>query len=380
MTITLYPPTTSSGPTGPTGPSGTSGPTGPTGPAGSGGGSGTVNYVAKFTSSTAVGNSSIVDTGTLVTITPDTVINTVTVGLGAGAIATNTAIGQSAISANTTGSQNTAVGYKALSTNSTGTKNTAIGASAMQLATGMGNTAVGYDALIQNTTGYYNVAIGNETLQFNTSGAGNIAIGRGALNVNVNGTGNVGLGGVALLNNSAGNYNTALGYEALINATGNCNIEVGGTNSSGTYAPAFNITTQNNYISMGSTSVTNAYIQVAWTVVSDSRDKTNFGTVPHGLNFVTNLTPISYQFKASRDEDTPNGDVRYGFKAQDILALEGDSPVIIDAKNPEKLYYNGESLVPVLVNAIKEQQTIIENLKGLVESLQSDVNSLKAKV
>jgi hypothetical protein len=49
-----------------------------------------------------------------------------------------------------------------------------------------------------------------------------------------------------------------------------------------------------------------------------------------------------------------HGDVRYGFKAQDILALEGDNPVIIDTEQPEHLKYKGEHLVPVLVNAIKE--------------------------
>ncbi|MBS1595778.1 MAG: hypothetical protein JST90_15795 [Bacteroidetes bacterium] len=60
------------GPTGATG-AGAAGPTGPTGPAGAGTVSGTTNYVAKFTSATAVGNSSIFDNGTSVgigTITP----------------------------------------------------------------------------------------------------------------------------------------------------------------------------------------------------------------------------------------------------------------------------------------------------------------------
>jgi hypothetical protein len=106
---------------------------------------------------------------------------------------------------------------------------------------------------------------------------------------------------------------------------------------------------------MSSTAVTNAYIQVAWTVVSDERDKTNFDLVPHGLDFVKQLNPVAFQFKESRDSDTPHGPVRYGFKAQDILALEGDdNAVIIDNENPDKLRYNGEALVPVLVNAIKE--------------------------
>jgi hypothetical protein len=125
---------------------------------------------------------------------------------------------------------------------------------------------------------------------------------------------------------------------------------------------------------MGHTAVTNAYVQVAWTVVSDQRDKTNFGLVPHGLDFIKQLNPVSYQFKVDRDTDVANGPVRYGFKAQDILALEGeDNAVIIDNENPDKLRYNGEALVPVLVNAIKEQQSIIE-------TQQEQINNLLARL
>jgi hypothetical protein len=114
---------------------------------------------------------------------------------------------------------------------------------------------------------------------------------------------------------------------------------------------------------MGHDGITNAYVKVAWTVVSDLRDKTNFGTVPHGLDFVNKLKPVSFQFKKSREDDTPHGDVRYGFKAQDIMALEGDNPVIIDNEQPEHLKYKGEHLVPVLVNAIKELKAEIDELK-----------------
>jgi hypothetical protein len=125
-----------------------------------------------------------------------------------------------------------------------------------------------------------------------------------------------------------------------------------------------NITTESNRGVFGSDVITNAYVKVAWTVVSDLRDKTNFGTVPHGLDFVNKLEPVSFQFKKSREDDTPTGDVRYGFKAQDIMALEGDNPVIIDNENEDSLKYNGEALVPVLVNAIKELKAEIELLKN----------------
>ncbi len=97
----------------------------------------------------------------------------------------------------------------------------------------------------------------------------------------------------------------------------------------------------------------------------------NFGTVPHGLDFVNKLEPVSFQFKKSRDDDTPHGDVRYGFKAQDILALEGDNNVIIDDEQPDKLKYKGEHLVPVLVNAIKELKTQNEDLKSRIEALET---------
>ncbi len=61
-------PTGLAGTAGVTGPAGTNGATGATGPAGTGSVSGTVNYVAKFTTATAVGNSLIYDNGTDVSI------------------------------------------------------------------------------------------------------------------------------------------------------------------------------------------------------------------------------------------------------------------------------------------------------------------------
>jgi hypothetical protein len=84
-----------------------------------------------------------------------------------------------------------------------------------------------------------------------------------------------------------------------------------------------------------------------------------------------NLNPVSFNLKKSRDTETPHGNVRYGFKAQDILALEGDNPVIIDNENEDSLKYNGEALVPVLVNAIKELKAQNEDLKSRIEVLEN---------
>jgi hypothetical protein len=90
----------------------------------------------------------------------------------------------------------------------------------------------------------------------------------------------------------------------------------------------------------------------------------NFEPVPHGLDFVTKLEPYKFNFKKDRDTEIPHGNKRYGFLAQDILALEGDDNVIVDNEQPEHLKYQGEALVPVLVNAIKELKAEIDLLKN----------------
>jgi len=145
---------------------------------------------------------------------------------------------------------------------------------------------------------------------------------------------------------------------------------IGPRNPSGTYSAVFNVTTEDNRIVMGSTTATNAYVQVAWTVVSDARDKVLVGIVPHGLEFVEQLEPKAFKFKVDRNSEETNGPVRYGFYAQEVAALEGENPVIIDNEDPEKLRYKGEHLVPVLVNAIKE-------LSAQVKELQAEVAALK---
>ena len=251
---------------------------------------------------------------------------------GAGAVGSNFAAGDGALYSNTTGIQNAAMGLNALQNNTTGYNNSAMGVGALYSnTTGIQNSAMGLNALQNNTTGYYNAAMGVGALASNTTGNHNAAMGMNALNSNTTGSGNSAFNPI----DSAGNY-----------------------------APVFNPTTENNRFCMGSTGVTNAYIQVAWTVVSDARDKTNFAPVPHGLEFVNQLKPTAYQFKEARETDVPTGIVRYGFKAQDILELEGDTPVIIDNEDLDKLRFNSDSLIPVLVNAIKELSARLEILEG----------------
>jgi hypothetical protein len=283
----------------------------------------------------------------------------------------NAAFGYFALSANTTADNNAAFGVNSLYANSTGTSNTAVGMSALQNnTTASSNTAVGYQAGYANTTGANLVAVGENAASANTTGTNNIAIGVASSVTNTTGQRNVAMGTSSGRLNITGDSNTCIGHEAGYYVTGSGNVIIGSWGTA-TYIPAANISSESNRVVMSSTAVTNAYIQVAWTVVSDARDKINFAPVPHGLDFVTKLNPIQYQFTENRGDTTPHGPVRYGFKAQEILALEGETPVIIDAEDSEKLRYNGESLVPVLVKALQELSAKNDALEARLAALES---------
>ena len=356
-------------------------------------------------------------TATSVTSTNDASVNGLTVGRGAGGVSTNTASGYQALYSNTTASNNTASGYQALYSNTTGLSNTASGyrallnnttgfnntASGLQAlysnttgssniasgyealrnnTTGSNNTASGYRALYSNTTGSNNTASGREALYNNTTGLSNTASGREALysnttgfyntasgyralRNNTTGSNNTASGRDALYNNTTGSNNTANGYEALYsNTTGSGNFGAAFRNSSGSYTPVFDPSTHSNRVVIGHTGVTNAYVQVAWTVVSDARDKTEIETLEKGLDFVNQLNPVSYKFRKSRDTEETDGKKRYGFLAQEVLGAEGNDNVIVDIEDADKLKMTNEAMIPVLVKAIQELKAEIETLKA----------------
>jgi hypothetical protein len=159
--------------------------------------------------------------------TSDLTINGVTVGKGGGAVSTNTAVGASALSGNSTNGKNTAVGYQALQNNNA-----------------ISNTAVGYLALATKTSsGDYCTAVGDRALYLNTSGGSNTAVGGLAGYSNTTGTSNTALGEEALFSNTTASNNTAVGYQAgYTNITGANTTYVGyqaGLFATGNYNTAF---------------------------------------------------------------------------------------------------------------------------------------------
>ncbi len=154
----------------------------------------------------------------------------------------NTGIGYRTMLNNTGGSYNVAMGYQSLAGPDTPLRTVAIGAYAMANArkTVRDNIAIGYNALLKDSTGYENVAIGTNALSNNTTGSTNIAVGAYALRANTTGFFNVAIGGTALASNTTGTDNVAVGVSALnANTTGSSNIAVGSAtlaqNTTGNY-------------------------------------------------------------------------------------------------------------------------------------------------
>lgn len=108
----------------------------------------------------------------------------------------------------------------------------------------------------------------------------------------------------------------------------------------------------------------------AYTNGSDERIKENITPLDTGLDVVTKLNPVTYQYKEdwSRDQS-----IQTGFIAQDLLvALEGKNYVDgIVNQSSEYMSVAYQNIIPILTKAIQEQQTIINDLKARVTALEA---------
>jgi hypothetical protein len=182
----------------------------------------------------------------------DILANGVTVGKGASAVATNTALGTAALPSNTTGAQNSASGYAALYSNTTGNANTATGYQALTTnTTGSNNTAVGQNALVFNTTASNNTAVGYQAGYSNTVGGNNFYGGYQAGNANTSGWYNTFIGHQAGLNSNVGgaaydSKNTFIGWGSGSAVTTGVNNTILGAYNGNQYG--LDIRTASDYI------------------------------------------------------------------------------------------------------------------------------------
>lgn len=259
-------------------------------------------------------------------------------------------------------------------------QNMSLGSSSLQsLTTGTGNTALGIGAMALTTTGTCNVAVGICSLYNELSGGQNVALGTGALKTS-----------------NGGCFNTAAGFSALCALTsGICNVAVGSNSGTGVTSGSVNVLIGNGAGSGPSGTVTTQCFQYVigtggscatatanggitfqfggscslyalangtntWTATSDERLKENVSDLSLGLDFVTKLQPRSFNWK----ED---GSPASGFIAQEVAKVVdeygADYLHLVDRSN-EYMGLSATTLIPVLVNAVKELKAEVEELKA----------------
>jgi len=137
----------------------------------------------------------------------------------------------------------------------------------------------------------------------------------------------------------------------------------------------------------------NARWNAVWSVdgsinTSDRRVKKNIKKLNYGLIEVIQMQPVSYNWK---DKDNP--DKKLGLIAQDLLkivpevvvthewkATSDDDNAPLEKVELDRLGVHYSDLIPVLINAIKEQQEIINNQNGELTEIKENYKSLLSRI
>ena len=278
--------------------------------------------------------------------TSDLTINTLTVGLGGGSVASNTAFGLGALSANTSGSFNVAIGRYALTGNTTGSNNSGLGRQALSNnTTGDFNTGVGNLALFSNTTASNNTAVGYQAGYAITTQSNNIYIGYSC------GSSQTGSGGIFIGANAFSGYNG--------------NNQVAFKTGDGREALYADINAGASFRQYSNSS--------SWATVSDQRVKENIVGITDGLEKIVALRPVTFDYITSKEHNA-------GFIAQEFQTVLPDQVKLVKARPEEaelvgedEIYSIQQNLVPYLVKAIQE-------LKTIVDAQAAEIAELKAKV
>jgi hypothetical protein len=250
----------------------------------------------------------------------------------------------------------TAMGYL---TEATGENATAIGHKTS--ASGIAAIAMGSEAIASGTG---SIALGRKTT---ASGMGSTAMGRNteALGENSAALGNytqanavnsvaMGLYTTTVTPNSLviGQYNDDYGIKTQL-------FQIGNGDNSGYRRNAFEILKNGNGRIYGNLQN-----------VSDRRLKTNISSIKYGLSEVLKLNPVNYNWK-NRPEEIKKS---LGLIAQEVQPIISEIVTKGDDKN-QTLSVSYTELIPVLIKAIQEQQSIINIQNKKIDDLTADSNS-----
>lgn len=129
-----------------------------------------------------------------------------------------------------------------------------------------------------------------------------------------------------------------------------------------------------NTMSLGNGSFrwTTIYATTGTINTSDVRLKESVNMLKYGLSEVMRLRPVSFLWKDKVDQK-----INLGFIAQEVERI---TPEVVDVPKNDNEFYglNYSQLVPVLVKAIQEQQSQIEDLKLKNDDLQKRLENVES--
>lgn len=104
---------------------------------------------------------------------------------------------------------------------------------------------------------------------------------------------------------------------------------------------------------------------------SDERLKDNIQTLNDGLSVVSQLRPVTFQYKPEHSKDQS---VQPGFIAQELQQAMAGKDYLdgVVQSGPEYLNVAYQSLIPILTKAIQEQQALITALTARVAALEAN--------
>ena len=305
----------------------------------------------------------------------------------------NTAVGYQAGLAVTSGASNVLIGEHAGKSITTGYTNVCVGSNCFDMSgniTGYYNTVVGTGNSRRFSTGLNHTSMGTYASAYTTTASSNTSFGSYAAHKTTTGASNTAIGGESLYNNTTGTHNTCVGIVAG-NAitTGDKNLCLG--YDAGTSGSPNHITTGDNAIVLGNNATASAHIRVDWTVTSDKRDKTDIEPLTMGLDFVNKLEPVTYRWDMRSDYSkdfsiTPDGTHKQqkllgGLLAQDVEKLEREYGYKVEDETAvltDKHKTNGNygltysKFIPVLINAVQELSTQVDELKSELLALKGE--------
>ena len=266
-------------------------------------------------------------------------------------------------------------------TNPSGTNASAIGNNTT--ASGTASTATGSstDATAQYATamGYNTTASGNASFAVGHSSEakGFFSVAMGGSTAHADGTTAMGMytNAVGLYSTSMGSYTTARDYSSLVIGRYNLTGTEGNSGSPTGFFTANNAFVIGNGTAdsarsdafvvkfSGNTTINNDLTVTGDIVVSsDAKLKANIVSLGSTLAKLLLIDGKTYTMKK-------NGKQKIGLLAQDIQKV---FPELVTKDDKEMLAVNYKGLVPVLINALKEQDDKISRLEKLVEKLVSD--------